>query len=437
MKILSRDEYEAQTASTRDERMAWWRDARFGMFIHYGLYAQAGHGEWTQVRENIPVDEYACLADQFFPKPDAAYQWAALAKEAGMKYMVLTTRHHEGFSLWNSTVNPFNTVNHGAKPDIVQEYVDACRHFDLKVGFYFSLMDWHHPDGGRCAVDMEARARFLDYIEAMATELLTQYGPIDVLWYDVALPMRTWEDWNSLERNQRLRALQPQLIINPRSHLPEDFDTPEDHIKASERDWEACVRFSELAWGYLDSPQATHYSMSAQQAIRKLQTCISGGGNLLLNIAPAPDGSIPEEMSGPLKTMGRWLKVHGKAVYGRTRREVEKGKRNYGTNGICRATAVGNHVYFWNWIMPPDRKMSFGGYLKPPKSVRFLTDGTPINFEFKGHRIILRNLPETSPDPHAGIAVIDMAFEEEPEYIFASYYSQLNGGHDHTPDGEL
>ncbi|MBT4814685.1 MAG: alpha-L-fucosidase [Lentisphaerae bacterium] len=435
--MLSRDEYEARTAATRDARMTWWREARFGMFIHYGLYSQAGHGEWTQVRENFPVHEYERFADEFFPKPDAAYQWAALAKQAGMKYMVLTTRHHEGFSLWDSKVNPFNSVNHGAKRDIVQEYVDACRHFGLRIGFYFSLMDWHHPDSGRCAVDEDARARFLDYIEAMATELLTQYGQVDILWYDVALPMRTWEDWNSLERNQRLRALQPQLIINARSHLPEDFDTAEGHMNASERDWEACVRFNELAWGYMDSEQAKHYTMSAQQVLRQLQGCISDGGNFLLNIAPAPDGSVPEEMRKPIETIGRWLDVHGAAVYGRTRRRVVKGRQLYGTNGICRATAAGNHIYFWNWIMPPDGQMSFGGYLSPPKSVRFLTDGSPIDFEFKGHRIMLRNLPKTSPDPHAGIAVIDMEFDGIPEYTFASYYPQLHGGNDPAGDAKI
>ena len=243
MAILSRSEYEERMAQTRDARMDWWRKARFGMFVHFGLYSLLGRNEWVQVQENIPVDEYALLADRFNPKPGAPREWAKLAKAAGMKYMVMTTRHHEGFSLWDSKANPFNSVNYGPHRDIVREFVDACREFDLKIGFYTSLMDWHHPDGWKCAFDSAARKRFTDYIEALNTELLTQYGKIDILWYDVSRPMESWEGWDSLERNQRLRELQPDIIINNRSKLDEDFGTPEGHITALDRDWEACMTF--------------------------------------------------------------------------------------------------------------------------------------------------------------------------------------------------
>lgn len=153
-----------------------------------------------------------------------------------MKYAVLTTRHHEGFSLWDSKANPYNSVNYGPHRDIVREFVDACREFGLKIGFYSSLMDWHHPDGWKCAYDVEARKRFNQYIKDLNTELLTNYGKIDILWYDVSCPMENWEGWDSVALNQHLRSLQPDLIINNRSKLDEDFGTPEEHISAESRD---------------------------------------------------------------------------------------------------------------------------------------------------------------------------------------------------------
>ncbi|MCL1952728.1 MAG: alpha-L-fucosidase, partial [Oscillospiraceae bacterium] len=309
--ILSKPEYEAQTAATRDERMGWWREARFGMFVHYGLYALAGRNEWLQTLENIPIPEYEQFANQFRPKPGAPREWAALAKKAGMKYMVLTTRHHDGFSLWDSKANPYNSVNCGPGRDIVREYVDACREYDLKIGFYTSLMDWHHPDGGRAAQDPAARRRFLDYIEALNTELLTQYGRIDILWYDVAAPMQHHEGWDSVARNQRLRALQPHIIINNRSRLDEDFGTPEGRVEAEDTDWEACMTFNDISWGYIDEKQAQPYAYNAQRIIRMLNTCAMGGGNLLLNIGPAPDGSVPRDAAEPLEKTGQWLRENG------------------------------------------------------------------------------------------------------------------------------
>ena len=163
MAILSRSEYEERMAQTRDARMDWWRKARFGMFVHFGLYSLLGRNEWVQVQENIPVDEYALLADRFNPKPGAPREWAKLAKAAGMKYMVMTTRHHEGFSLWDSKVNPFNSVNYGPHRDIVREFVDACRKYGLRIGLYSSLMDWRHPDAWRCMTDAGARAVYKVY----------------------------------------------------------------------------------------------------------------------------------------------------------------------------------------------------------------------------------------------------------------------------------
>jgi alpha-L-fucosidase len=422
-KILSKPEYERAIAATRDERMAWWREARFGMFVHFGLYALLGRNEWAMALENWSVEEYEKLADQFKPKPGAPREWAALAKKAGMKYMVLTTRHHEGFSLWDSKANPYNSVNFGPKRDIVAEFVEACREYDLKIGFYSSLMDWHHPDGWKCAFDSAVRARFLAYIQSLNEELLTQYGKIDILWYDVPRPMDHHEGWNSLERNQKLRALQPHILINNRSKLEEDFGTPEEHITATDRDWEACMTFNGLSWGYMDPDQVLPYSYNAQRIIKMLNTVTAGGGNLLLNIGPTPEGSVPPEAIEPLTTVGKWLGENGKAVYGK--KQKPDGPFSH---GLCSASFEGNKVCFWNWVWPKNRELVIGGFKTKVLSASFVKDGTPIEFEQRGHRIWLKNLPAKSPDEHAGIAVLELVFEEVPFFRFVSDCPQFHFG---------
>ena len=419
----SKAEYEFKVQQTRDQRMAWWRAARFGMFVHFGLYALLGRNEWAMALENYPVAEYEQLAAKFQPRPGAPREWAKLAKAAGMKYMVLTTRHHEGFSLWDSQVNPYNSVNLGPKRDLVREFVDTCREFDLKIGFYSSLMDWHHPDGGRAAFDPEARRRFTTYIHALNRELMTQYGPIDILWYDVPRPMESWEGWDSLTMNQMVRELQPHIIINNRSRLDEDFGTPEEHLTAMDRDWEACMTFNGLSWGYVDSKQAAPYSYNAQRILRMLQTVTAGGGNLLLNIGPMPDGSVPEEVQAPLQTVGRWLAHHGPAVYG------DKPRSKFqSANGVSGTSWDGQRVYLWNWIWPSQGEMAIGGFMTPVKAIRLVPDGTPMAFEQRGHRILLKDLPAKSPDPVAGIAVLEVEFEEPPVFHRASAYPPLHGG---------
>lgn len=426
--ILCKEEYLESIAKTRNDRMSWWREARFGMFVHYGLYSQWGRHEWTQVVENLPSIEYEKLADTFSPKPGAPREWAALAKKAGMKYMVMTTRHHEGFSLWDSKVNPYNSMNFGPKRDIVKEFVDACREFDLKIGFYSSLMDWHHPDSWKCAYDSEARKRFNKYIEDLNTELLTNYGMIDILWYDVSWPMESPEGWNSVEMNQHLRKLQPNIIINNRSQLEEDFSTPEEHVTASDKDWEACMTFNGISWGYMDSAQTANYSFTPHQIIKMLNTCAYGGGNLLLNIGPKPDGSVPEDVIAPLTKVGEWLKENQAAVYGKMIRNKDRRNPSFRGNGVCLASRKGNSIYLWNLIWPSEDTMSIGGYITAPKEIRYLTTGEPIEFEHKDHRIILKNLPASPLDVHLGITVIEMVFDEEPRFVFASRYPQLHGG---------
>ena len=426
MELLSKTAYEEAVAKTRDKRMSWWRDARFGMFIHFGIYSGLGRHEWAMAIEAWPVAEYEKLAAKFQPKPGAPREWAKLAKAAGMKYMVMTTRHHEGFSLWDSKANPYNSVNYGPKRDIVREFVDACREFDLGIGFYSSLMDWHHPDGGRAAYDSAARKRFNDYIWALNDELLTNYGKIDILWYDVAMPMEHWEGWNSVEMNQHMRSLQPDLIINNRSRLDEDFGTPEEHITPdmNNRDWEACMTFNGLSWGYMDSAQVAPFSYSPKQILKMLSTCANGGGNLLLNIGPPPDGSVPAEAVAPLTAVGKWLEANGEAAYGKMTRN-----RGWGVgSGTCWKSQKGSDIYLWNAVWPLEGDMFVGGFAGKLKSATILATGESLSFTQKKYRIHLTGLPKDPPDKITGVTVIKLSFDGPVESVGFSATPPLNGG---------
>ncbi len=415
---LCRRDYEEQIAASRDDRMDWWRNARFGMFVHYGLYAHYGRNEWVQTLENIPIAEYEKTADAFAPRPGCPREWAQLAAEAGMKYMVLTTKHHEGFCLWDTKMTDFNSVQRGPGRDIVAEYVEACREFGLKVGFYYSLMDWHHPDGWRCMTDSDAAERFRQFTRGCVRELMSNYGQIDILWYDVPRPLESYDGWGSLETNQMARQLQPGLIINDRSRLDEDFGTPEGHVQVQGRDWEACMTFNGISWGYVPSDQAAPDSYNVRGILGMLHTACAGAGNLLLNIGPMPDGSVPSEAVGPLKQVGRWLEKYGEVVYG---------PRDRGQPTCCgwaNATVSGNKVYLWTRLWP-DGPAGIGGFKTPLKSDRLIGDDRSIAFEQHDERIILMDLPKESPDPIANRAVIELEFTEPPIHAMGSRYRHL------------
>jgi len=407
MKIYNKKQYESKIDRTRSQRMQWWNEARYGMFVHWGLYSLLGRNEWVQAIECIPKKEYEKLAMQFRPKPRAAREWVRLAKNAGMKYMVMTTKHHEGFCLWNTEQTSFNSVRTACGRDLVAEFVDACREFGLKIGFYYSLMDWHHPDGARAAHDSSARQRFLDFTKGCVRELMTNYGEIDILWYDVARPFHSHEGWESLAMNQMVRSLQPHILINNRSLLNEDFSTPEERVQAAEagRGWEACMTFNHVSWGYM--PSAAPDSHSSRDILKMLNTACAGSGNLLLNIGPAPDGSVPPEAVEPLKAVGKWLKKNGEAVYGKLDRAP-------GQASACGSfSRKGKKVYFWCrcWA---GKELALGGFKTRLKSARFLTSGKKIEFEQKGHRILLKNLPLRCPDKQNGVIVIVLEFAAMP-----------------------
>jgi alpha-L-fucosidase len=280
----------AASDDDRVQRMKWWHEARFGMFIHWGLYSVTGRHEWVMENEATPVAGHEQLAKRFTPRPNAARAWAKLARQAGQKYMVMTTKHHEGFCLFDSKLTDYSAPKQACGRDLVKEYVEAARAEGLRVGFYYSLMDWHHPDGARCADNEDARRRFVDYIHGQVRELCSNYGKLDVLWYDVNWPLKA-EGWEAAKMNAMVRELQPEIIINNRTGLPEDFATPEQRIEAADRAWESCMTMND-SWGY---QKADDNWKSPKTVVRNLITCARDGGNYLLNIGPRPDGSIPED----------------------------------------------------------------------------------------------------------------------------------------------
>jgi len=416
---MNLEEYKKHTAATRSERMRWWHDARFGMFVHWGLYSQLGRHEWVMNRERIPIAEYEKLADTWQPKERPAREWARLAKQAGMKYMVMTTKHHEGFCLWDTAQTDYNAVKSGPKRDLVREYVEACREFDLKIGFYYSLMDWHHPDGANCAKDEAARRRFLDFTQGCVCELCSNYGKIDILWYDVSWPLENAERWESLEMNQMAHQLQPGIIINNRSWLAEDFGTPEEHVTAEKegRAWEACMTFNG-SWGYM--PISPDWR-STREVISLLITATAGAGNLLLNIGPAPDGSVPLEAVERLEAVGRWIEPNREAIYGTVERS-QPHLEDWIPTGVW--TLKGYTAYYWctRW---PGAELVIGGLKTILVKASLLATGQPLSFEQTGNRLIIRGLPVSQPDAIAGITLLKLEFDAPPQQVLGIGYVVL------------
>jgi alpha-L-fucosidase len=381
---------EQLTAAERDQqrRLKWFREARFGMFIHWGLYAQLGRHEWVMNRERIPVKDYEKLADTWKPGPWPARTWARLAREAGMRYMVMTTKHHEGFCLFDSKLTDYNAAKRGPKRDLVAEYVQAARAEGLRIGFYHSLMDWHHPDGARCKKDEKARRRFVDYIHGQIRELLTNYGKIDIMWYDVSWPLNA-EGWESEKMNAMVLKLQPDIIMNNRNQLPGDFGTPEQHIVPEKggRMWEACMTFN-TSWGY--TPIDTRWK-DAWEVVSMLRQVAAGGGNLLLNIGPAPSGAVPPANARVLRQVGAWLKKYGPTVYDAT----DPMRHEWLVTGAF--TCKGKNLYFHcnRW---PGEELAIGGLQNRVVKAR-LYGGRAVRFTQKKDRLLLHGLPKKAPDP--------------------------------------
>ena len=323
------DPYAGETKEQRDARMAWWREARFGLFIHWGVYAVPagvykdrkinGAGEWIMYDGRIPVAEYRAFAKSFNPVKYDADAWVRLAKEAGMKYIVITSKHHDGFALFKSKASAWNVVD--ASPygqDLLKPLAEACRKHGLRLGFYYSqAQDWNNPGGAAYGGhwDSAQDGSMDDYLRDVAVpqvkEILTNYGPLAILWWDTPCDM-TKERADLLVP---LLRLQPGIIHNNRLGIyPGDTETPEQHIPATgygDRDWETCMTMNDT-WGY---KLHDHNWKSTETLVRNLIDIVSKGGNYLLNVGPTAEGLIPAPSIERLKAVGAWMKINGEAIY--------------------------------------------------------------------------------------------------------------------------
>lgn len=383
----------------------WFAEARFGLFMHWGMYALYERGEQVLFREHLTPSAYRRRAAEFNPQRYRPHEWANLAREAGMRYAVLTAKHHDGFCLFDSAVSDLTSVKTGARRDLVRDYINAFRRVDLRVGLYYSLADWQWPayfNGP--ARDPEGFARFVDYTHAQVRELCTHYGPLDVIWFDGVWP-HSAEDWRAPELIQMIRELQPGIVINNRAGLPGDFDTPEQQILGGPLAgiWESCITATERHWGYHAGERVWK---TAEQVIRMLAQVGEGGGNLLLNVGPRADGTFPPRFTELLEEVGEWMRTNGAALYGCTPGVCE-------CISIGRMTVVGStvylHVLYW-----PGETLHLAGLDNRVTKAYFLADGWSIHFEQQGEDLYLRNLPTIPPDPRDTVIVLEVEGTPKP-----------------------
>jgi len=333
-----------ETETEKTERLEWWTEARFGMFIHWGLYAQAARHEWVKKRERIPDEEYEKYFDLFNPDLFDPVDWAKKAKAAGMKYAIITSKHHEGFNMFKSEYTDYNVMNTPYGKDIIREWVDAFRAEGLGIGFYYSLIDWHHPEytidrihpqsvSTQEEYDELNKDRDMDiyreYLRNQVREILTNYGKIDILWLDYSFPGKFGKDrndWGSVELLKMVRELQPDILVNDRADLKDywggwDFTTPEQfkvqkwpEIDGERIPWETCQTFSG-SWGYY---RDEHTWKDSKQLLVLLIESVSKGGNLLLNVGPTARGTFDHRADFALSEMGLWMKYNGRSIYGCT-----------------------------------------------------------------------------------------------------------------------
>jgi alpha-L-fucosidase len=433
-------------AESKDKRMEWWREARFGMFIHWGVYAvpagvykghpmTKGGGEWIMNRSKIPVAEYQQYAKQFNPVKYNAEAWVKAAKEAGMKYIVITAKHHDGFAMFKTAASKWNIVD--ATPygkDVLKALADACRKYQMKLGFYYSqAQDWNNPGGAAARkvategwpnpdsakIDAYTAAHqghwdaaqttrtMAEYIDQVAVpqvkELLTNYGNVAVLWWDTPTDMTD----AFAQKLQALLSLQPNIITNDRlkrPNFPGDYTTPEQKIpnlhELDGRDWETCMTMNGT-WGF---KSYDHKWKSVETLVRNLVDIASKGGNYLLNVGPTADGEFPQESLESLKGIGAWMKVNGEAIYGTSASPLAplswgRCTRKEGANGTVL------YLFVFDW--PANGRLVVPGISNEVASARLLSNGSTLQTSVSGNELTV-NLPAKAPDTIATVVKLEL-----------------------------
>lgn len=377
---------DAFTDPARDARMAWWREARFGMFIHWGLYAipagqwngkpAPGTGEWIQRNARIPANDYAALAASFNPTAFDARAWARLAKDAGMKYMVITSKHHDGFCLFKTDATGYDIID--ATPfarDVIRELADACRDEGIRFGVYYSIWDWRHPDFKRDDAGLDRMPSYIDFMQRQLRELITNYQPA-VLWFDGEWPPE-WTEERGRDLYAFCRSLSPSVIINNRIGKARDdmagfskyrsvgdYHTPEQEIPGRPppgADWETCMTLNDT-WGYRSDDDNWK---SSDTLIRHLAEVAGKGGNFLLNIGPRADGSIPQPSVDRLREVGAWLATNAQAIHGTSAGPFSNPHWGH-------ATANGATLYLIITDWPADGRLELPGLRTAVLSARLL-----------------------------------------------------------------
>ena len=393
---FDRQEYES--------RMAWFRHARFGMFIHWGLYAIPARGEWVRTTEQMTPEQYYRYFEEFDPVDYDPAKWVRAAKQAGMQYVILTAKHHDGFCLFDSAYTDFKSTKTKLGRDIVRDFLDAARSEGLRVGLYYSLLDWQHPDyphygddkhpmrnNPACSNENRDFDRYLDYMHSQIRELCTNYGKLDILWFDFAYGEMRGEKWRATELVDMVRTLQPGVIIDNRLEVSGegygslaqcaptpyhgDFVTPEkmipprgiQDIQGNDLAWEACVTMNHN-WGYHATDR---YYKSSTMLIRKLVECVSKGGNFLLNVGPDARGNIPEESLDRLRAIGTWMDKNSRSIIGCGKAALER--PDYG-----RLTANGDKLYFHIYENTLGPLPLMGLSKENIRSIRYLATGAEI-----------------------------------------------------------
>jgi alpha-L-fucosidase len=404
--------------------MKWWREARFGLFIHWGLYAEPagewkgeqipGISEWIMARAKIPVKEYEKLAENFNPVKYDAEEWVKLAKNAGMKYIVITSKHHDGFAMFHSKASKYNIVD--ATPfdrDPLEELADACEKHGMRLGFYYSqAQDWHEPGGTYYNIEEGVphwdpdlvREPLMNYIEGKAVpqvrEILENYGGLDILWWDT--PRGMTEEAAHILKNEADKY--PHMLTNNRLYRPwrGDFTTPEQHVPPTglDYDWEVCMTMN-TSWGF------KHYDdnwKSTETLVRMLVDIASKGGNLLLNVGPTAEGLIPEPSVIRLKEMGEWMAINSGSIYGTDASPFFKL-----TWGRCtmKQTKKGSVLYLHVFDWPDDQVIKVPGLKTKVKQISLLADKDQmLSYKFEEGDLII-DVPANVPDPINTVIVVE------------------------------